>query len=292
VTARHLLGRFTTEAGSTGGHRVLPNMISESESYDLPPLHGRAGEVARLERMVLEAFEERSARVALVVGPAGVGKSRLRIEIERRLAERREAEWLIARANPLGGGVPLGVLQNASREWFEAAQSCAAGARRRSRRRRWSSARQVPPVVIAPMICTGQRSSPRVRRACGATRSGPGRDPVVRALGPIHDFRSAMILISRCRRWSAPRADRAAARAEHSARGDRRDAVRAGQTHSSQGSRGMRRSRQARRARPRRSGRIQARSINCCDQHAEVGPSVIGREFDRAAPRSTLVIER
>jgi serine/threonine protein kinase/tetratricopeptide (TPR) repeat protein len=152
VTARHLLGRFTTEAASASGHRVLPNMISDAESYDLPPLRGRAGEVARLERMVLEAFEERSARVALVVGPAGVGKSRLRLEIERRLAERREAEWLIARADPLGGGVPLGLLQNASREWFEAAQSCAAGGRPAAfaAARRWLESRaSARPVVIA-----------------------------------------------------------------------------------------------------------------------------------------------
>jgi tetratricopeptide (TPR) repeat protein len=64
----------------------------------------------------------------------------------------RDAEWLIAGANPLGGGVPLGVLKNAAPEWFEVAQAAAANGRAASftAARRWLEARaSVRPVVIA-----------------------------------------------------------------------------------------------------------------------------------------------
>ncbi|MDQ3340581.1 MAG: protein kinase [Myxococcota bacterium] len=151
ATTRHLLGRFTTDA-ATGGFRVQPGMLESTGRFDLPPLQGRADELARVERVVHEAFEERSARAVAIIGPAGAGKSRLRLELERRLAELRDAEWLIARANPLGGGVPLGVLQNASAEWFEVAQAAAANGRAAAftAARRWLEARaSVRPVVIA-----------------------------------------------------------------------------------------------------------------------------------------------
>jgi serine/threonine protein kinase/tetratricopeptide (TPR) repeat protein len=151
ATARHLLGRFATDA-TPAGFLVKPGMLESTGRFDLPPLHGRADELARVERVVHEAFEERSARAVAIIGPAGVGKSRLRLELERRLAELRDAEWLIARANPLGGGVPLGVLQNASPEWFEVAQAAAANGRTAAftAARRWLEARaSVRPVVIA-----------------------------------------------------------------------------------------------------------------------------------------------
>ena len=151
ATARHLLGRFATEP-TPAGYRVLPGMLESTGRFDLPPLQGRADELAQIERLVHEAFEERSARAVAILGPAGAGKSRLRLELERRLAELRDAEWLIARADPLGGGVPLGVLQNASAEWFEVAQAAAANGRAAAfaAARRWLEARaSVRPVVVA-----------------------------------------------------------------------------------------------------------------------------------------------
>ncbi len=151
ATTRHFLGRFATDA-ATGGFRVQPGMLENTAHFDLPPLQGRADELGRVERVVHEAFEERSARAVAIIGPAGAGKSRLRLELERRLSELRDAEWLIARANPLGGGVPLGVLQNASAEWFDVAQAAAANGRAAvfTAARRWLEARaSVRPVVIA-----------------------------------------------------------------------------------------------------------------------------------------------
>jgi len=152
VTARHLFGRFDVTRLPGGDHRVEPGLLARAERYDLPPLYGRAGEVAQLERLILEALEERSPRAALVVAPAGAGKSRLRLEIERHLAGRREVDWLIGRASPLGGGVPLGLLRDASRDWYAAAEAAAGGGRAAAlaAARGWLEARaSVRPVVLA-----------------------------------------------------------------------------------------------------------------------------------------------
>jgi tetratricopeptide (TPR) repeat protein len=149
---RHLLGRFdmSQEAGP-GAHVVRPGLLAGAARYDLPPLVGRDSELARLERLVLQAVEERAVEVALVVGPAGAGKSRLRLELERRLSPRREIEWLVAQATPLGGGVPLGLLQSASPDWYGAAFQAASGGRSASfaAARRWLAGRAATrPVVL------------------------------------------------------------------------------------------------------------------------------------------------
>jgi len=156
LTARHLVGRFdvsrVSAPGADGAHAVRPGLLAGAARYDVPPLYGRASELARLERFALEAFEERALGIALVVGPAGSGKSRLRLEIERRVAARREVEWLVAQASPLGGGVSLGLLQSASPDWYGAATEAAAGGRAAAfaAARRWLTARAAAhPVVVA-----------------------------------------------------------------------------------------------------------------------------------------------
>jgi hypothetical protein len=90
-TCRHLIGRFdvTRLPGAGGAHLVQPGLLAGSERFELPPLVGRASELAALERLVLEAIEERTPRAALVIGPPGAGKSRLRLELELRLSGRR-----------------------------------------------------------------------------------------------------------------------------------------------------------------------------------------------------------
>ena len=153
-TCRHLIGRFevTRLPGTGGAHLVQPGLLAGSERFELPPLVGRASELAALERLVLEAIEERTPRAALVVGPPGAGKSRLRLELELRLSGRREIEWIVARASPLGGGVPLGLLLSASPEWHAVATAAAAGGRSAvaAAARRWLAARAaLRPVVIA-----------------------------------------------------------------------------------------------------------------------------------------------
>jgi serine/threonine protein kinase/tetratricopeptide (TPR) repeat protein len=151
ATARHLLGRFSTEP-VPGGHRVQPDMLDRAGSFDLPPLEGRAEELAQIERIVHDAFEERSPRLVAIVGAPGAGKTRLRLELARRLAEQRDVEWLIACASPLGSGVPFGLLRDASVEWFDAAQAAAAGGQPAAlgAARRWLEVRaSLRPIVIA-----------------------------------------------------------------------------------------------------------------------------------------------
>ena len=153
-TCRHLIGRFDIARlpGTGGAHAIQPGLLAGSERFELPPLVGRAAELAALERLVLEAIEERMPRAALVIGPAGAGKSRLRLELELSLSGRREIEWLVARASPLGGGVPLGLLLSASPEWHAATTAAATGGRSAAAAaaRRWLATRAaVRPVVIA-----------------------------------------------------------------------------------------------------------------------------------------------
>lgn len=78
---------------------------------------GRERELATLEALVDECFEEPVARVALVISPAGVGKSRLRYELLRRALERHPgAELLLGRAESVSAGSPFALLRGALRE--------------------------------------------------------------------------------------------------------------------------------------------------------------------------------
>jgi eukaryotic-like serine/threonine-protein kinase len=70
---------------------------------------GRERELAFLTGLFEECSGEPVARVVTVVGPAGIGKSRLRYEFIRRIDARRPAIW-IARGDPVGAGSPFGLL--------------------------------------------------------------------------------------------------------------------------------------------------------------------------------------
>jgi eukaryotic-like serine/threonine-protein kinase len=128
VTSRHFVGRFDTSDAPGDARLVMPGLLARAERYDLPPLFGRDAELAQLAEIIREACEERSPRAALVVGPPGSGKSRLRLELERQMAGRREIDWLRARATALGEKVPFGLLRTASASWFAATAAAAASA--------------------------------------------------------------------------------------------------------------------------------------------------------------------
>jgi tetratricopeptide (TPR) repeat protein len=79
---------------------------------------GRDVELAYLEGIYGECTAEPIARAVLVTGPAGVGKSRLRQELVRRLRRRsRRATVLFARGDALGVGSPYVMLAPAIRRW-------------------------------------------------------------------------------------------------------------------------------------------------------------------------------
>ncbi|HEY4118051.1 MAG TPA: AAA family ATPase, partial [Byssovorax sp.] len=75
------------------------------------PYVGRDRELATLEGLFDEAESESSPRAALVVGAPGLGKSRLRQELVRRLTQRRDppAVWL-ARADALQATAAFGLV--------------------------------------------------------------------------------------------------------------------------------------------------------------------------------------
>jgi glutamate/tyrosine decarboxylase-like PLP-dependent enzyme/tetratricopeptide (TPR) repeat protein len=80
------------------------------------PCVGRNRELSQLEELVIESFEEPSARGAIVTGPAGMGKSRLRFELVRRVRERTpSADVWLGRAEPIAAGAAFGVLGSALR---------------------------------------------------------------------------------------------------------------------------------------------------------------------------------
>jgi hypothetical protein len=76
------------------------------------PCVGRDRELRALEAIFDECTGEREARVVLVTAPAGVGKSRLRYELVRRLGERSPAQAWIARGEAMSAGSPLGMVRD------------------------------------------------------------------------------------------------------------------------------------------------------------------------------------
>jgi hypothetical protein len=80
------------------------------------PCVGRDNELTALRTMFLESAEDGTAQAALVVGPPGVGKSRLAQELVQELRRRDEAVSIwIARGDALRAGSPLGMLGQALR---------------------------------------------------------------------------------------------------------------------------------------------------------------------------------
>ncbi len=77
---------------------------------------GRDRDLLTLEATYSECVEESAARVVLVTGAAGLGKSRLRREMVRRLRKRAEPmEILVGRADPMSAGAPFAMLAQALR---------------------------------------------------------------------------------------------------------------------------------------------------------------------------------
>jgi len=77
------------------------------------PFVGRERELGMLTDLFDECVAERSARAALIVGPTGVGKSRLRDELVRSL-EAPPRVW-VGRADPVAARAPLSLLAGAVR---------------------------------------------------------------------------------------------------------------------------------------------------------------------------------
>lgn len=75
------------------------------------PFVGRNKELSWLERTLAECIEDSVARVVVVLGAPGQGKSRLRHELTAQVRGRGEARVLMARADPMGAGSSLLVVR-------------------------------------------------------------------------------------------------------------------------------------------------------------------------------------
>jgi eukaryotic-like serine/threonine-protein kinase len=119
MTAGLLDARFDVVERAAGlalrGERVLMQgtrtLLGRATSFV-----GRDWELGVLNALVDDCIEERSARVALVTGAAGMGKSRLAAEVVRRVQERHPeiAIW-IGRGDSLRAGATLDLLGQALR---------------------------------------------------------------------------------------------------------------------------------------------------------------------------------
>ncbi len=83
------------------------------------PCVGRDAELALLETLVAQSAEEPVARAAVVTGPAGIGKSRLRYELLRRVRAPHPSgttpQVWIARGDPMRAGSTFGLVAEAVR---------------------------------------------------------------------------------------------------------------------------------------------------------------------------------
>ncbi|MCG5054464.1 MAG: AAA family ATPase [Myxococcales bacterium] len=87
------------------------------------PFVGRERELASLEALVLECFDDERAHSSLVVAPAGGGKSRLKRALRQSVSRANPQAWvLVGQADPLAAGAPYGVLAAALRRAAQIAE--------------------------------------------------------------------------------------------------------------------------------------------------------------------------
>ncbi|MFO0579462.1 MAG: protein kinase [Polyangia bacterium] len=119
LTADLLGARFVLER-SQGGNSALLGESPVDASRPLlgkpTPFLGREQELALLEATLSACVEESTAKAVIVLGAAGLGKSRLRHEFLRRLESRgSEGTLLFGRGDPLRGGQAYALLGQALR---------------------------------------------------------------------------------------------------------------------------------------------------------------------------------
>jgi eukaryotic-like serine/threonine-protein kinase len=123
VTAGLLGERFVTETRES--MTLLTAEVSELDSSrpllgKPTPCVGRELELTQLESLIAGSVEEASPKAAVVIGPPGIGKSRLRHEFLRRVRERYpRAVALVGYGDPMNAGSPYVLLGDALRRYAE-----------------------------------------------------------------------------------------------------------------------------------------------------------------------------
>lgn len=123
ASAALLDARFETR-GAEGSRTLMRERLGGEAPRTLlgqvTPFVGRDRELIRLEGLCLESIDDGAARVGLVIGNAGAGKSRLRYELVRRLQLAAPSLALLsAHGDSMRVGTPFFVLTSALCGWAE-----------------------------------------------------------------------------------------------------------------------------------------------------------------------------
>jgi serine/threonine-protein kinase len=117
ATARQLAARFAIEATAGDARRLM----GPREHVDEVAISSvRATELTAIVGHLERAFQERRPVFIEVQGGPGSGKTRLRKVVMATIDARRDVEWLVAAASPIGEPAPLSMVASCSAEWFEA----------------------------------------------------------------------------------------------------------------------------------------------------------------------------
>jgi tetratricopeptide (TPR) repeat protein len=178
ATARQLAARFDVAAPGLDGARRVVGVRPVAAGAGVATY--RARELAAVDGHLERSFRERVPVCVEIRGAAGSGKTRLREALIAAVGARREVEWLVAVASPVGAPAPLATLAAASPEWYEAATGGGAitdPQRRHTAARRWLEARATrrPVVVIVEDV---QWADPSTRALLDHLRAGLDDVPV------------------------------------------------------------------------------------------------------------------
>ncbi len=112
------------ERGSSGAGRTLLGRRL--------PCVGRERELASLQGMIAECFEEGVARAVVVTGPPGIGKTRIVSELVGRETKQRGVAVWSGRGDPMGAGSPFGILSEVLRSGLGVQRAAAPEEQRRA----------------------------------------------------------------------------------------------------------------------------------------------------------------
>jgi tetratricopeptide (TPR) repeat protein len=136
VTAGLIQGRFRLEHEAGRGYRLEAESAEPQAVRTLggtrAPCVGRERELGALEALFDECVDESTPRIAMLIGPAGAGKSRLAHELVHRLETRSHLPPVAWRAygDPMREGSSLGLLARLLAHAAGVAPECEPGQRR------------------------------------------------------------------------------------------------------------------------------------------------------------------
>ncbi len=108
VAARFLLHGKVRLGGASGAGDVRPLLGKKT------PCTGRELELGMLDALYRQCAEEPAAKAVVLKGTAGVGKSRVRVELLRRIAQHEEpAQVWLGRGDVMNAGSPFAILAQA-----------------------------------------------------------------------------------------------------------------------------------------------------------------------------------